>query len=249
MVIKSILAAVSFLTIIPSSHHTKNNNLEDIAKDMHFFPVIGLLVGLVIVPIAIPSALYIENHYLSALIIAISLSLVTGLHHSDALADYADGIMAKGDRERKYHAMHAPNIGSAGVFAISIYLLGMVISIASYKNIDKLIIALLLSEIVSKYSMVLQAYWFNSAWDGLSSLFTKSMKSKKKMIISTIITVILINIISYSNTMWIVVFFIGTICPFIIGYIAKRNFGGISGDVIGATNEITRLCSLIGLSI
>jgi adenosylcobinamide-GDP ribazoletransferase len=31
----------------------------------------------------------------------------------------------------------------------------------------------------------------------------------------------------------------------ILHYISKRSFGGISGDVIGASNELTRLSSLI----
>jgi adenosylcobinamide-GDP ribazoletransferase len=31
-------------------------------------------------------------------------------------------------------------------------------------------------------------------------------------------------------------------------FISKRNFGGITGDVMGASNELTRLSSLIVLS-
>jgi adenosylcobinamide-GDP ribazoletransferase len=34
----------------------------------------------------------------------------------------------------------------------------------------------------------------------------------------------------------------------IIHYISNRSFGGISGDVIGSSNEITRLSCLIVLS-
>ena len=79
--------------------------------------------------------------------------------------------------------MHDPRIGSAGTVAISGYVIGMVIAISSITSLDRLMIAIILSEIMSKYSMVLQSHYCESAWDGYSSLFTKNMKSKKKMAI------------------------------------------------------------------
>ena len=44
------------------------------------------------------------------------------------------------------------------------------------------------------------------------------------------------------------IFIVGIICCFIVIYISKKNFGGITGDVMGATNEIVRLCSLLSMS-
>jgi adenosylcobinamide-GDP ribazoletransferase len=34
----------------------------------------------------------------------------------------------------------------------------------------------------------------------------------------------------------------------IMKYVSGKSFGGISGDVLGATNEVTRLASLIVLA-
>jgi adenosylcobinamide-GDP ribazoletransferase len=48
--------------------------------------------------------------------------------------------------------------------------------------------------------------------------------------------------------MGIQILVLGVICCFIIIYISNRNLGGISGDVMGATNEIVRLVSLISVS-
>ena len=73
------------------------------------------------------------------------------------------------------------------------------------------------------------------------------MKSKKKIITSTIITIILL-ILSRGEILPIIlfaVFIVGAVVGFIIIFISKRNFGGITGDVMGATNEIVRLCSMI----
>ena len=202
MVFKSILEIISFLTIIPIGKLGKSDGLENISKNMFLFPFIGLLIGLLTIPVVLIS-FYLFNQFVSAFIVTIFLIVLTGIHHTDALADFADGIMVRGNKEKKYNVMHDPRIGSAGTVAISGYVIGMVIAISSITSLDRLMIAIILSEIMSKYSMVLQSHYCESAWDGYSSLFTKNMKSKKKMAIATIITIVLIVLIFKYECDWI----------------------------------------------
>lgn len=247
LVYKNFLETISFLTILPIWRITKTNDLEKTSKNMFLFPLTGLLIGLLTLPIIIISSVFF-NEFLGAFLITIFLVILTGVHHTDALADFADGVMVKGNKEKKYQVMHDPRIGSAGTIAIIGYFIGMVTTIPAFTGVERLFTAILLSEIISKYSMVLQSYYCESAWIGYSSLFTKNMKSKKKIIISTIITIVLIAIISQYSIVGLQVFITGLIVCFVIIYISKRNFGGITGDVMGATNEIVRLCSLISIA-
>jgi adenosylcobinamide-GDP ribazoletransferase len=247
LVFKSIVEITSFLTIIPIGKLGKDDGLENISKNMFLFPFVGLLIGLLTIPVVLIS-FYLFNQFVSAFIVTIFLIVLTGIHHTDALADFADGIMVRGNKDKKYNVMHDPRIGSAGTVAVSGYFIGMVIAISSITSLDRLMIAIILSEIVSKYAMVLQSHYCESAWDGYSSLFTKNMKSKKKMAIATIITVVLIVLISNTSLIGLQIFIVGIICCFIVIFISKKNFGGITGDVMGATNEIVRLCSLLSLS-
>lgn len=250
MVFKSILEIISFLTIIPIGKFGKSDSLDNISKKMFLFPFIGLLIGLLTIPVLLIS-FYLFNQFVSAFIVTIFIIVLTGIHHTDALADFADGIMVRGNKEKKYNVMHDPRIGAAGTVAISGYVIGMVISISSITSLDRLMVAIILSEIMSKYSMVLQSHYCESAWDGYSSLFTKNMKSKKKMVIATIITIVLIVLIVLISNMSVIglqIFIVGIICCFIVIYISKKNFGGITGDVMGATNELVRLCSLLSMS-
>ncbi len=250
MLFKSILEVISFLTIIPIGKFGRSDGLEDISKRMFLFPFIGLLIGLLTIPVVLIS-FYLFNQFVSAFVVTIFLIVLTGIHHTDALADFADGIMVRGNKEKKYNVMHDPRIGSAGTVAISGYVIGMIVAISSITSWDKLMIAIILSEIMSKYSMVLESHYCESAWDGYSSLFTKNMKSKKKMAVATIITIALIALIALISNMSMIglqIFIVGIICCFIVIYISKKNFGGITGDVLGATNEIVRLCSLLSLS-
>jgi len=248
LVFSNILGTIAFLTILPVGRSAKTYELENISKNMFLFPVIGAVIGIITLPITIASS-YFFNQYIAAFIITIFLIVITGIHHTDALADFADGMMVKGNKEKKYQVMHDPRIGSAGAVAISGYILGMILAISSISGIDRLIIAIIVSEIVAKYSMVLQAFYSNSAWDGYSSQFTKNMKSKKKFCIATIITAALVASLSYTDPLiGIQILGIGLICSLIVIYISNKNVGGITGDVMGATNEIVRLVSLISLA-
>src|SRR5205085_5897947 len=64
---------------------------------------------------------------LAGLLVTGSLVILTGVHHTDALADFADGLMAKGAKEVKRKAMLDPAVGSAGVAALVLYFAGMII--------------------------------------------------------------------------------------------------------------------------
>lgn len=248
LVFRNLLGIIAFLTILPVWRSSQHFEVENISKNMFLFPLVGLVIGFLTIPIVLAST-YFFNQYIAAFIITIFLTILTGIHHTDALGDFADGIMAKGNKEKKYKVMHDPTIGSAGVVAISAYMLGMTLAISSISGIDRLLIAIIVSEIVAKYVMVLQAFSSDSAWEGYSSQFTKKMKSKKKIIVGTAITIFLVLVISHSYiSMGIQMLVLGIICCFIIIYISNRNLGGTSGDVMGATNEIVRLVSLISVS-
>lgn len=218
---------------------------------MFLFPVIGFIIGLLVILIGIVAFNFL-NQYISAFLVTIFLIILTGIHHTDALGDFADGVMVKGNREKKYQVMHDPRIGSAGTVAISGYLIGMTLVISaiySEYGIDRLLVALIASEITAKYTMVLQAFAGRSAWEGYSWQFTINMKSKRKMIAATIIALTLVVVSTWFEPLiGIQIFVVGIICGLIILFISNRNFGGISGDVMGATNEIVRLVSLISVS-
>ena len=61
----------------------------------------------------------------------------------------------------------------AGVVAIISYFIGMILTISSFNGLGGLIISLLISEIIAKYAMVLQAYFSHSGWEGYTLFLQK----------------------------------------------------------------------------
>ena len=92
-----------------------------------------------------------------------------------------------------------------------------------------------------------QAHRGISAWDGFSSPFTSSMKDKRKILVATIISISII-LFTGSSYFGIISLSISLAIAAVIQHFSNKSFGGISGDVMGASNEITRLSSLIVLS-
>ena len=227
----------SFLTIIPSG----SSDLQTTAKYMHLFPIVGIAIGLVV-----GSAAYGLSYFLEPLIVGLlitgMLALITGIHHTDGLSDFADGLMVRGTRERKMQVMRDPSVGSAGIFAIIMYVAGMVIALSSMRGFE-MFQAIMIGEITAKFSMVLLASLGPSAWEGSNSLFIQSMKDRKKLAFAAAITIV--SILVVGNSAGFLALGMGIALTLVILAISRRSFGGISGDVMGATNEIARLASLL----
>ena len=241
MFFNQFVSIFSFLTIIPLP---KANafDLNIIARNMHYFPLCGAIIGVIVGLVAFVSSTFLPQ-YITSFVILVTFVIITGVHHIDALADFADGLMKKGDRASKRKAMSDPLVGSAGATALIINFIGLYIALSSFESSHRLFYVIIAAEIIAKYIMVMQASIGASAWSGFSSPFTIEMKKRSRVIVSVIITVVLIFIIE--GILGLLTLGIVVIIGLIIYFISYKNFGGVSGDVFGASNEICRLASLL----
>ncbi len=241
--LRPLQSVLAFLTIIPAG---KDHDIAYVARNMYLFPVAGTIIGAIIGGMAFGISSFLHP-LIVGLLVTGALAIITGIHHTDALADFADGLMAKGDKESKREAMRDPAVGSAGVAALVMYFVGMIIvfyigGLQGYGILASIITA----EVIAKYLMVLLAHRGISAWEGVSTQFTAAMKDKRKVLAATGITIAAVWLASsYAGLVAIAV---SLAVAALIKYVSDKSFGGISGDVLGATNEITRLSSFLVLA-
>ncbi len=235
--LKEVGSVFSFLTIFPSSSAT----LDDIAKYMFVFPLVGIAIGLAAGSLGFGLSFFLEPLLASLLVVA-SVAIVTGIHHADGLADFADGLMVKGSKEKKLKAMKDLSTGSAGIVAIVLYLIGLTVAISLTTGFD-LFKALLISEILAKFSMVLMASLGNSAALGSNSPFLEFMKDKRRLLAAFLIMII--PVVMIGETAGLIMLGVTVALTLSILAISARSFGGITGDVLGATNELARLAALM----
>jgi adenosylcobinamide-GDP ribazoletransferase len=244
LVYNNIFSVFSFLTIIP----IKNYDLKYVAKNMYLFPLVGLIIGIAIGFLSSLIFAYLPSFVLGFIITATILG-ITGLHHSDALSDLADGLMAKGSKEFKHKVMSDPRNGTAGTVVLIFYIIGMIIFVSTIEDKIKLVSVIIIAEVLSKYSMVLQCHIGKSAWIGLNLIFIKEMKHKKKFLVSNLILTISLILFGFNLYYMIASLLIMLVVSLVLSLIANRSFGGISGDVIGATNEVSRFFIYLFYSI
>jgi adenosylcobinamide-GDP ribazoletransferase len=242
--VNQIRSLLSFLTILPVG---KEYEINYIARHMFLFPAAGAIIGLIIGSFAFGLSFIMQGLFVG-LITTATLFILTGAHHTDALSDFADGLMAKGSKDSKRKAMRDPSAGSAGVAALVLYLAGAAIAVSSLtgKGGYGLFAAILVSEVIAKYVMVLQANRGIAAWEGIGSPFTQQMKNKVKLAAASAITVPIAYFMGGLGGLYALG--AAVVIAYVLLRIANRSFGGVSGDVFGASNEITRLSSLIILA-
>jgi adenosylcobinamide-GDP ribazoletransferase len=93
--LKPILSVLAFLTILPVGK--QKQDIYYIAKNMYMFPVAGLVIGSIIGAMALGIYSFLHPLLIGFLITG-ALMILTGVHHTDALADFADGLMVKGSQ-------------------------------------------------------------------------------------------------------------------------------------------------------
>ncbi len=249
--LRPVQSVLAFLTILPSSsgkQQKQNHDIHYVAKNMYLFPVAGLVIGTIVGAMALGISVAGLHPLLIGLLVAGALVIITGVHHTDALADFADGLMAKGGKEVKRKAMLDPAVGSAGVAALVMYFAGMIIVFqAGFSSSLAVFTSIITAEVIAKYVMVLLANRGLSAWEGFSSPFTAAMKDRRRMAAATAIMLGIVWLASsYAG---LIALGVSLAIAGLMKYVSGKSFGGISGDVLGASNEMTRLSSLIVLSL
>jgi adenosylcobinamide-GDP ribazoletransferase len=213
------------------------------AEGMPIFPAVGAFTGLVAGVITWSLEQVLPTLFVAILGLA-AILLLNGAQHLDGLLDFGDGIMCHGSRIRKLRVMRDSQTGAGGFVLGWITLSGTVVAIASL-NRALVVQSLLVSEGAASFSMVLEAWAGKAAHEGMSSIFVNSMHSgKRNLRVALAISLLFFISIAMLGAIGVVVSCTAAIVSLIMVLLSKRAFGGITGDVMGATNELTRLVSL-----
>jgi adenosylcobinamide-GDP ribazoletransferase len=242
--LKEIKNLFSFLTTIPLT--MDENMLTDAAKSMFLFPLIGAFIGLLAGLFGWVTSQFLPGLVVGALVLGFLL-LITGLHHTDGLLDFGDGVMAHGSPERKIEIMHDQLTGAGGLSLGIITFLITAFSIAEL-NTGLIIQGLVVVEVSAKLSMVIGAWAGKAVYQGMSSSFLEAMHGKKGT--ARLIVALVISFGIALPLLWLVgaiTVLVAIIASLIMVGISHRHFKGVTGDVLGATNEVTRMVSLIAL--
>jgi len=244
--LKEIKNLIAFLTIIPVGMDP--DCLTDAANCMFLFPLIGAFIGL---SAGIFSWLLLN--ILDASIVGILtlgvILLITGLHHTDGLLDFGDGLMYQGPAERKIEIMHDQQTGAGGLALGLVTMLTTAFCI-SRLNQNLIVQSLIASEASAKLAMVIMARVGKSACKGMNTYFINAMRGQHRDIrLAVALFIALGTALSLLRVVGFIVVVAGLSIALVLTATSNRNFKGLTGDVFGAGNELSRLASLIAILV
>ena len=233
MFLKSVTALFQFSTTIPLG---KPVEFEQFAKRSWLYPLAGYVTG----GFAALVSFFIPDRALSAAFAIAALFLITGCNHFDGLLDFGDGLMAHGDREKRIRALTDRQIGTGAVaIAVSVVL----ITWAGLQAGTSIVWALIAGEVFAKFSMELLTVEGKPFREGIHS-YLHSM-SRHRFIVYSAVLCIPVAFIPVSPVKLAVSAVVTVLVPLLLLGISKKLFGGVNGDVVGASNELTRAMVIV----
>jgi len=245
--LKGLKAVIAFLSIIPVGREPFS--LEDVAENMYLFPLVGLFLGAIF---GLLNSLLLAHAspLLAATLTFMFIEVFTGFHHIDGLLDFGDGVMAWGPPERKIAVMHDKQVGAGG------YTLGLASSLVTVASLSSLnfaesMLTLILAECFAKLSMTIAAHLGASAYPGINRLFVSAMKKKGAMAktVAATLPAVLIAVFTGKPLFFLKLLIASTLTTLILLAISNRHFKGVTGDVFGAINELSRMAALVAAVI
>lgn len=240
--IKEIKNLLGFLTIFPVG--MSQDCLTDAAKHMYMFPVIGAIIGFLAGLLAL-ALNYVFSNLIVGILTCGFILLLTGLHHTDGLLDFGDGLMCQGPPEKKIEVMHDVQMGTGGLMLGLITVLATALCISQLKR-GFVLQSLVVSEVSAKLAMVALAWLGKSAHEGMNTYFVNAMHGAHgNLRMATALAISLVTAFFTFGITGLVTVIAGLFTALIVLGISNRHFRGVTGDVMGATNELTRMTSLL----
>ena len=236
MSLDPVIALLQFETRLPLG---KPVDFNTFARHTWLYPLAGYVAG----GIAALAAILIAPRLLAAAVsLAIAL-LVTGFHHLDGLLDFGDGLMAHGSREKRVAALTDRTIGAGGV---GLGLAVTLIAFAALSTVPSVWPAILAGEVFAR----LGTAWITVAGppfrEGIHSTLHRSARPAHGFY--AVVFVLPLLLVLPPGSLLLAG---GVTALSVAGMITlgDRLFGGVNGDVAGATHEIVRALVIVSLAL
>lgn len=240
--IRSCVTAIRTLSILP----VPGKETNDFPSSLPMFPVAGCVLAAFAYIIFRGTNLIPDIPLLSGIIITVSLLILTGALHLDGIADVADGLGGGKTKEKILEIFKDSRLGTFGVTALVIDILIKTVMYSWYCD-NHMFFIIGLSLVWSRMFQAVALTFVSSATPqkGIAASFSGG-RYKVQVIMSFLLLTLSCFLLFNKpfSVMILVTFAIILILIFIS--ICMKKIGGLTGDCIGAINEISEMAILFG---
>lgn len=230
------LLAVQFLTRLPAPRNLATTEAE-LGQAVGFFPLVGVIVG------ASAAAVFLLAQRFAPLSVAVFITLVfaaflTNGFHEDGLADTFDGLGGGWTKDRALEIMRDSRLGTYGSLALIFLVLGKYTFLTTLepRHIWRWLI---LAHTASRWTVLPLCLWLPYARaEGQGKLVARQIGPTSFFIGS--LTLLLVLLL-FPWRIALVALAVVTAVSLCCGLYFNRRLNGITGDCLGATNQLTEL--------
>lgn len=240
----SFLLMLQFLTRVPINKSLPCEN-ENFKMGANFFSVVGLLIGgcqyllFIILNKVVPVSF-------AVIAIIVFEAMITGALHIDGLGDTCDGFFAFKGKDRIIEIMKDSRIGTFACIGIVLDLLIKYEGYLLIANSSKAL-CILIIPVISRASIVLLSYVGKTAKEkGSGNLFINTV-TLKELVVNMAFTLMLGF---FMNHILKTIILLGAalVVTILFNSFCNSKINGITGDSLGANNELVTMVSLIIIS-
>jgi len=238
-IFRPVAAAVTFLTRVPLGRRVQVSP-EDLNRSAWLLPVVGGVVGGASGLLADVVADWLPVLAAGGLAVAAS-ALLTGAMHLDALADTADALGAT-TRERALEIMRDPSIGAFGATALAVACVLDAALLGALAQTDDAALVGLAAGALGRAAMLplALALPYARAGEGQGRFLAEIGPGPVAVGVAA---GLLLALPAREAGLWaLAAAAITTVLP---AELARRRFGGVTGDVLGATAKIGETAALV----
>jgi len=254
-ILRDLSLAIRFLTIIPIVSFPPSNNTnqneealeENFANSMAFFPLVGMLIGIFLVLLRRLFYYFAVSPLLGDTLVLIVWIWLSGGLHLDGFADSVDGFLGGHNKEEILKIMKDSATGAKGVVAlVSLLLLKFVLLVEMPLFLKDA--ALFFAPAIGRWSMVIAAFLGKPVRlkDSMGKLFMDYVGWREVIFAS--LTMAVIGILLF-KLYFLPLVIIGIGIVLLMLKYCQKKIGGISGDILGAINEIVEVSILLAFCI
>jgi len=226
---------------------------EEVGGSIVYFPVVGLLIGLMLAALNWFLSLFLPAAIVIGLLM-VSMVLVNGVLHLDGFIDTCDGLAGRKSAEERWQVMRDSRVGAFGVAGAVLLLLVKYVSLSSLPH-GSVPQSLILMPVVSRWAMVyaIVAYPYARP-SGLGTVF-KQQAGWSSFIWATVFVVAASIVLAW----WMKTTYFYLVGPAFLlavwlvsvawAHYLKAKFAGLTGDSYGAINEVAEVAFLIVMSL
>lgn len=231
--------ALSFLTILPARQVAYLPGA--LGRAAAWFTTIGLLVGLLAAGAHWLLGQWLPPFVTGALTVTI-WAACTGFLHLDGLADCCDGLLAAASPERRLEIMRDPRSGAFAVAGLTLFLLAKVAAVAALRPGSS---ALILAAVWARWTLLITARQPMARPSGLGADFAASL-TRSTLAQAAVVPLILAVI--WPGWQLLLGLCLAHLATLALITAARSRLGGVTGDIYGATVELSELALLLAFT-